>query len=69
MLGASAALQCASLRFAPAAEAYLWKPNGCLPRAGSERADGMLHCLFSVRAHCLLSRVSVYNVCLCLLLA
>lgn len=27
----------------------------------------MLHCLFSVQAHCLLSRVFVYSVCLCLL--
>lgn len=52
----------------PAALVYLWAPNRSLPQAES-CVDGMLHCLFSVQAHCLLSRVFVYSVCLCLVLA
>lgn len=76
-------LACSSVHhfeLAPAALAHLWVPNGSLPQAVSlslsavskpaeSCVDGMLHCLFSVQTHCLLSRVFVYSVCLCLLLA
>lgn len=48
---------------------YLWVRNGSLPQAvslcGESCVDGMLRCLFSVQAHCLLSRVFVYSVCAC----
>lgn len=63
-------LECSRLRTRPP------EPNGFLPPGGAELSlwgtraalhDGSLACLFSVPAHCPLSRLFAYNVRLCLL--
>lgn len=70
ILSTSCMFKCVSFQTCPhCSVGQLWVRNGSLPQAvslcGESCVDGMLGCLFSVQAHCLLSRVFVYSVSVC----